>query len=89
MESHRGLRTASQTRRDTTQDGLTVICDERAKEHERREHENGDDDSYLTVHKSKINFAGVCKSTPRGFEHLRAEPNGFLVHLLSRSDTVS
>jgi hypothetical protein len=29
------------------------------------------------------------KSTPRGFEPLRAEPNGFLVHLLSRSDTVS
>jgi hypothetical protein len=30
-----------------------------------------------------------CKSTPREFEPLRAEPNGFLVHLLSRSDTVS
>ena len=29
------------------------------------------------------------KSTPRGFEPLRAEPNGFLVHLLNHSDTVS
>ena len=29
------------------------------------------------------------RSTPRGFEPLRAEPNGFRVHLLSRSDTVS
>ena len=28
-------------------------------------------------------------ATPRGFEPLRAEPNGFRVHLLSRSDTVS
>ena len=28
-------------------------------------------------------------TTPRGFEPLRAEPNGFLVHLLNRSDTVS
>ena len=28
-------------------------------------------------------------STPKGFEPLRAEPNGFLVHLLSHSDTVS
>ena len=28
-------------------------------------------------------------STPRGFEPLRAEPNGFRVHLLNRSDTVS
>jgi hypothetical protein len=27
--------------------------------------------------------------TPRGFEPLRAEPNGFLVHLLNHSDTVS
>ena len=30
-----------------------------------------------------------CTSTPKGFEPLRAEPNGFLVHLLSHSDTVS
>ena len=29
------------------------------------------------------------KATARGFEPLRAEPNGFQVHLLSRSDTVS
>ena len=29
------------------------------------------------------------QTTPRGFEPLRAEPNGFRVHLLSRSDTVS
>ena len=31
----------------------------------------------------------VCSPTPRGFEPLRAEPNGFLVHLLNHSDTVS
>ena len=31
----------------------------------------------------------ATKTTPRGFEPLRAEPNGFLVHLLSHSDTVS
>ena len=29
------------------------------------------------------------RSTPRGFEPLRAEPNGFRVHLLNRSDTMS
>ena len=34
-------------------------------------------------HKISIN------PTPRGFEPLRAEPNGFLVHLLNHSDTVS
>ena len=28
-------------------------------------------------------------ATPTGFEPVRAEPNGFLVHLLSHSDTVS
>ena len=28
-------------------------------------------------------------TTPRGFEPLRAEPNGFQVHLLNRSDTLS
>ena len=27
--------------------------------------------------------------TARGFEPLRAEPNGFLVHLLNHSDTLS
>ena len=30
-----------------------------------------------------------AKATPKGFEPLRAEPNGFLVHLLSHSDKVS
>ena len=29
------------------------------------------------------------KTTPKGFEPSRAEPNGFLVHLLNHSDTVS
>ena len=29
------------------------------------------------------------KSTARGFEPLRAEPNGFRVHVLNRSDTLS
>ena len=29
------------------------------------------------------------KATARGFEPLRAEPNGFRVHLLSHSDTLS
>ena len=33
--------------------------------------------------------ANTNKTTPRGFEPLRAEPNGFRVHLLNRSDTVS
>ena len=32
---------------------------------------------------------GATQATPRGFEPLRAEPNGFRVHLLNRSDTVS
>ena len=32
---------------------------------------------------------GATQATPRGFEPPRAEPNGFRVHLLSRSDTVS
>ena len=31
----------------------------------------------------------VTMSTARGFEPLRAEPNGFRVHLLNRSDTLS
>ena len=34
-------------------------------------------------------FGGATQTTPRGFEPLRAEPNGFRVHLLNRSDTVS
>jgi hypothetical protein len=29
------------------------------------------------------------KATARGFEALRAEPNGFRAHLLNRSDTLS
>ena len=29
------------------------------------------------------------KTTPRGFEPLRAEPHGFRVHLLNHSDAVS
>ena len=33
--------------------------------------------------------ATETNATPRGFEPLRAEPNGFRAHLLSRSDTVS
>ena len=37
----------------------------------------------------RIENTGQCTSTPRGFEPLRAEPNGFRVHLLNRSDTVS
>ncbi len=35
------------------------------------------------------NMAHQLQSTARGFEPLRAEPNGFRVHLLSRSDTLS
>ena len=31
----------------------------------------------------------LWKATARGFEALRAEPNGFRVHLRSRSDTLS
>ena len=31
----------------------------------------------------------TCKTTARGFEPLRAEPNGCRIHLLSRSDTLS
>ena len=45
----------------------------------------------LTVevkHRAEISD-GPGKATPRGFEPLRAEPNGFLVHLLNHSDTVS
>ena len=38
---------------------------------------------------STRNSSSNSKTTPRGFEPLRAEPNGFRVHLLSRSDTVS
>ena len=41
------------------------------------------------VHMTHTVYADNDASTPRGFEPLRAEPNGFLVHLLSHSDTVS
>ena len=34
-------------------------------------------------------ISNLIQATPKGFEPLRAEPNGFLVHLLSHSDTVS
>ena len=34
-------------------------------------------------------YSVAAKTTPRGFEPLRAEPNGFRVHLLNRSDTLS
>ena len=46
----------------------------------------------------QLNYACACsnvvivawqQTTPRGFEPLRAEPNGFLVHHLSHSVTVS
>ena len=30
-----------------------------------------------------------CKATTKGFEPSRAEPNGFLVHLLNHLDTLS
>ena len=33
--------------------------------------------------------SSLIEATARGFEPLRAEPNGFRVHLLSRSDTLS
>ena len=48
--------------------------------------------SRLDVTSSCDAAAGVgmqMQSTPRGFEPLRAEPNGFLVHHLSHSVTVS
>ena len=44
------------------------------------------------IHKESATCIGAAMNkhtTPRGFEPLRAEPNGFRVHLLSRSDTVS
>ena len=41
------------------------------------------------AHFGTINSSTATKTTPRGFEPLRAEPNGFLVHLLDRTDTVS
>ena len=38
---------------------------------------------------SARNAIDKINATARGFEPLRAEPNGFRVHLLNRSDTVS
>ena len=34
-------------------------------------------------------LAELCKATARGFEPLRAEPSGFLVHHLDHSVTLS
>ena len=45
--------------------------------------------SLMSTSQQDTSSAGENASTPRGFEPLRAEPNGFRVHLLSRSDTVS
>ena len=42
----------------------------------------------FTPKAEKKNPAKV-KPTPKGFEPSRAEPSGFLVHLLNHSDTVS
>ena len=39
--------------------------------------------------KSVVVLPNSGEATPRGFEPLRAEPNGFPVHLLDHSDTVS
>ena len=41
------------------------------------------------AHRNCPHSAHVTKTTARGFEPLRAEPNGFRVHLLNRSDTLS
>ena len=41
---------------------------------------------------NRLAITFVCvdqKPTPKGFEPSRAEPSGFLVHLLNHSDTVS
>ena len=38
---------------------------------------------------SSVKARHTCKTTPRGFEPLRAEPNGFLVHHLNHSVTLS
>ena len=46
-------------------------------------------DALFRISFSGQNAEGKLKTTPRGFEPLRAEPNGFLVHLLNHSDTVS
>ena len=38
---------------------------------------------------SRMHGGRSIKTTPKGFEPSRAEPSGFLVHLLNHSDTVS
>ena len=43
----------------------------------------------MLVPRVRLPAGAFAKATPRGFEPLRAEPNGFRVHLLSHSDTVS
>ena len=47
--------------------------------------------SVLFTHSTSVQppLLSALFSTARGFEPLRAEPNGFRVHLLSHSDTVS
>ena len=45
--------------------------------------------STLAVHTRACRRRRLTEATPRGFKPLRAEPNGFRVHLLNRSDTVS
>ena len=47
------------------------------------------DGGVLSIRPRRHVRAVATETTPRGFEPLRAEPNGFQVHLLNRSDTVS
>ena len=42
-----------------------------------------------SARETHMDFWVASKTTARGFEPLRAEPNGFRVHLLNRSDTLS
>ena len=44
---------------------------------------------YISGAPPELECRGPIRTTPRGFEPLRAEPSGFLVHLLNHSDTVS
>jgi hypothetical protein len=41
---------------------------------------------YMLIYRHHVES---LNTTPKGFEPLRAEPNGFLVHLLNHSDKVS
>ena len=45
--------------------------------------------SVAVTYKPLMLVPRVRLPTPMGFEPMRAEPNGFRVHLLNRSDTVS